>query len=1086
MFDQQTIDLIQSAPPLPGLDLDDLPKELTRVYSTIVALRMRMRAVVDAETYQSELGEAERQLWKIAMAQEALVAVSPDRPNRSAAAFVAASAHQLRFSARRLRVLDEEPSHLWAEAIAPEIAATVLFLIAGRPAEAAQMSRGIRHGADSTTEDQLSRAIVDLAHGRLMDILSRELPVIEADAVQLLWRHLLVGIRRLSADLVGDDRAEALAASAAETFETVKELSVEPVAVDDGTGVFSTFAGPHHLASLLGLASADLAAAGVINVQAPPSIPTDGWRTFTRRLATRRPYLWPNHRDAIGSGYLNLGTSAVLSFPTGAGKSTLAEMKIAVTRLAGKKVVFLAPTLALVSQVAVEVRHTFPEAEATMTDDLEPEDLKNISVMTPERCLTLLGFSADVFKDVGLLVFDECHLMHPKEREGSTRRSIDAMLCLLAFLRTVPDTDVLLISAMISNAEELAAWISELTGRTALAQTLTWKPTRQAKGCVVYPSDQIKKLNSLIAPEVNRTQKSVPVRVRRQLTATPMGMFSLFQTWKTTNEGDYALLDMLGEDILLDAAKKKSSWGNGWSVYLTPNRNAVAAAIAARSADAGVKTLVFAQTIPFCTSIQKQAQETMRPRTVSFNDGEAENYALAVTELGGAPHSYCTPGALAGCHHGALLPVERQVNESLFKRADGVNLMIATSTLAQGMNLPGQMVVIAGDDRFDVELNKMALLETHELLNAAGRAGRAGEAAEGMVVLVPGKVIDYDVQSHGIAKHWMDLQKIFSNNDQCLALEDPLEAILDRIHNAASIDRQDDAYLLRRLPIKIGEGAESARSLLSSTFAAFRKRAAGDQEWIAARVESAIGHRQKLSGVEEVVSWEDELAATTGVLRANDIRSLVAKLKETVGEPLGDVNKWVGWGLSWLEENPTALAEVFRPVTIKSVFGDSYKEYAINTDCALALLAEIRQAIPLWIEGEPLNQLDRLLTGEEPKKCETARDWALRLAPELAYFFGAVTQTYRRMYEVEFGASPDLPLAFSVHGRCVREGFDHPVKLALHQAMGAVVPRVAVHRKWTDIEEHFDGVGDYEKWPDVVERVKKALRRHQSVTKGRR
>lgn len=944
------------------------------------------------------------------------------------------------------------------------------------------MSRGIRLSHESTTEDQLRWAIVDLAHGRLTDILSRDLPDIEVDSVQLLWRHILLGIRRLSADLVGADSVAALPASAAETFETVRRLSVEPVAVEGGIGVFSTFAGPHHLASLLALAAADLSAAGVINVQAPPSIPTDGWKAFTQRLAVRRPYLWPNHRDAIGSGYLNPGTSAVLSFPTGAGKSTLAEMKIAATRLSGRKVVFLAPTLALVNQVAVEVRRTFPEAEATMTDELEPEDLRNISVMTPERCLTLLGFSADVFKDVGLLVFDECHLMHPKEREGSTRRSIDAMLCLLAFLRIVPETDVLLISAMISNAKELAAWIEDLTGRPALAQTLTWKPTRQAKGCVVYPSDQIKKLNTLIAPEAHTNQKSIPASVKRRLRATPHGMFSLFQTWKTRNEEDYALLDLLGEDVAVDAAKGKYKKKGAWPVYLTPNRNAVAAAVAARSADSGIKTLVFAQTIPFCTSIQKQAQVAMQPRAVSFNDDEAENYALAVMELGDPSHSYCTPGALVGSHHGALLPVERQVNESLFKRANGVNLLIATSTLAQGMNLPGQMVVIAGDDRFDIELNKMALLETHELLNAAGRAGRAGEAAEGMVILVPGKVIDYDTKSHRIAKHWMDLQQIFSNSDQCLALEDPLEAILDRIHDAASTDRPDDAYLLRRLPIKVGEGAESARSLLSSTFAAFRKRTAGDHEWIAARIETAINHREKLSGVEEEVSWEDELAATTGVLRANDVRSLVGKLKETVGQPLGDINKWVGWGLSWLEENPTALAEVLRPVTIKSVFGDSYKEYAVSTDCALALLVQIREAIPLWIEGAPLNELDRLLTGKEPKKCDSARDWALRLAPELGYFFGAVTQTYRRMSEVEAGTPPDLPLAFSVHGRCVREGFDAPVKLALHQAMGAVVPRVAVHQKWIDIEEHFDGVGDYEKWHDVVDHVKKALRRHRRAS----
>ena len=1079
MFDQQTIELIQSAPPLPGLDLDDLPQELTRVYSTIVALRMRMRAAVDAATYEAELGEAERQLWKIAMAQEALVVVAPDRPNRSAAAFVAASAHQLRFSARRLRVTDEEPSHLWPEGVAPEIAATVLFFIACRPAEAAQMSRGIRFSGDNSIEDQLRRAVVDLAHGRLLEILGRDLPPTEIDPVQLLWRQILVGVRRLSADLLGDERIEELPASAAETFEMVQSLSVEPVAMDGSLGVFSTFAGPHHLSSLLGLASEDLFAAGVINVQTPPSIPTDEWRAFTRHMALRRPFLWPNHREAINSGYLNLGTSSVLSFPTGAGKSTLAEMKIAVTHLAGKKVVYLAPTLALVNQLANEVRRTFPDAQATMTNELEPEDLKKISVMTPEGCLTLLGFSPDAFKEVGLLVFDECHLMHPKEREGSARRSIDAMLCLLAFLRAAPETDVLLISAMISNAQELAAWIQELTGRTAVAQTLTWKPTRQAKGCVVYPSNQINTLNRLIAPEAHKQQGSISKAVERQLLATPHGMFSLFQTWKSKSKADYALLDLLGDKVAIQAKKNKALWGGSPSVHLTANRNGVAAAISARSADTGVKTLVFAQTIPFCTSIQKQAQEAMNMQPVALNAEEKEKYEQAVVELGDPSHSYCTPSSIVVCHHGALLPVERQVNESLFRRSDGVNLLIATSTLAQGMNLPGQLVVIAGDDRFDVEMNKMTLLETHELLNAAGRAGRAGEAGDGMVILVPGKVIEYDDRLQKNSPHWMNLQQIFSNADQCLELEDPLEAILDRIHNSASINRLDDAYLLRRLPVKIGEGAESASKLLSSSFAAYRKRAAGDDDWIAARTEAAVLHRQKLSGGDQAVSWEDELAATTGVLRASDIRSLAAKFKESVSEPLGDVAEWINWGLTWLEENPRAFTDVVRLRTIEKTFSNQYNDYAVDETVALELLAKIREAIPLWIGGAPLSHLDKLLTGKEPKKCDAAREWVLQLAPQLAYFFGLATQTFRRLREVEIGEAPDLPVAFSMHGRCMREGFDKPAKLALHQAMGAVVPRVAVHQTWLEIQHDVDVFGEYDKWQDVVEVVRQALNRYK-------
>ena len=86
------------------------------------------------------------------------------------------------------------------------------------------------------------------------------------------------------------------------------------------------------------------------------------------------------------------------------------------------------------------------------------------------------------------------------------------------------------------------------------------------------------------------------------------------------------------------------------------------------------------------------------------------------------------------------------------------------------MNLPSQLVVIAGDDKYDLEKNKLQMLEAHNLLNAAGRAGRAGEAAEGMVILIPGKVVQYDETERTLSARWFELQAIFSNSDQCLEL----------------------------------------------------------------------------------------------------------------------------------------------------------------------------------------------------------------------------------------------------------------------------------------------------------------------------
>jgi hypothetical protein len=393
------------------------------------------------------------------------------------------------------------------------------------------------------------------------------------------------------------------------------------------------------------------------------------------------------------------------------------------------------------------------------------------------------------------------------------------------------------------------------------------------------------------------------------------------------------------------------------------------------------------------------------------------------------------------------------------------------------MNLPGQLVVIAGDDRFDVGLEKMALLEAHELLNAAGRAGRAGEAAEGMVLLVPGKVIAYDELKTSMTKHWFDLQKIFANSDQCLELEDPLQPILDRIHAASTIDDPEATYFLRRLPLKMGDGDELARAMLRSSFGAFKTSNAGDQQWIQDRIASALARRKQVAAAEDVVSWEDELVATTGVLGPESIRSIAADLRALHSEPIGSVDTWVNWGLDWLAANLTAVGDVLRPLTIQGVFGKRYEGFEADQIKAGALLGQLRDTLPSWIGGSPLNEIDRVLTGKEPKKCDAARDWSLRLAPEMAYFFGIVVQTYRRMSEVAGTLQVPLPLAFAMHGRCVREGFDHPDKLALHEVLGAVVPRVAVHRRFREIEDLLKAGPDHEKWGDCVNRVQKAERK---------
>src|SRR5690606_28348991 len=83
----------------------------------------------------------------------------------------------------------------------------------------------------------------------------------------------------------------------------------------------------------------------------------------------------------------------------------------------------------------------------------------------------------------------------------------------------------------------------------------------------------------------------------------------------------------------------------------------------------------------------------------------------------------------------------------LMFRSRSAQIMFATGTLAQGLNLPAIAVIIAGsrigdprgEDHDHVQRRKFS-----QLLNAAGRAGRAGFANQGIVVAVPDHAVAFD------------------------------------------------------------------------------------------------------------------------------------------------------------------------------------------------------------------------------------------------------------------------------------------------------------------------------------------------------
>jgi superfamily II DNA/RNA helicase len=1098
MFDNDTVDLINSAPELEGLDLRSLPRQLTEAYASIVSARIRLREGGDVDEMPTEIAEIIRKMTRLAFSHEAIVSATKDMDNRAAAAFVAGSAHHVILLAQGVFSKNGKSSSLGIHGISPEVSATLLFLIAEASADAAETAKNIIVNTHDVVESTLLRSINQLAGGKLRQILAAQMPSpdefltgdINRQAVGSLYYMLLHGVRAVAASLLGTiDEADLIDNDPQVIFNRVKELCVDRI---DGLvsssqhSVHNVFPGPLHLASLLSMVASHLIPSGVISTTPPNGADPGKWFLMMQGIASIRPYLWRNHRQAISSGYLEVGVSSVISFPTGAGKSTLSELKVATALLRNVKVVFLAPTLSLVDQTTKAIANTFPNAEVhreildELLFDLGNDALPAISVMTPERCLAMLSFDPDMFSSVGLLVFDECHLLHPRDTEHS-RRSIDAMLCLLNFTSVAPKADLLFLSAMMKNSEEIAEWISELTTRKCLSLALTWKPTRQVRGCVVYAGDEISILKARlrkIRSEVSNI--NAPASLKRELLAAPFGFFCLNQTWQSESRKDYALLPILSESVPLSTGTVAES--NNW--YLTPNGNQVSASIAVSTARQKIKTLVFTQTIPLANSASKKISETLVSPGCKLTDEERSLYDTVVDECGGIEHVYIEVSAQgtlvssSACHHGLLLSFERHLHESLFKRRDGLNVLVATSTLAQGMNLPSEVVIISGDSRFDPEADAMQRLEAHELLNAAGRAGRAGDSSYGFVLVGPSKVVDFDNSTSRIHNHWSDLRAIFSQSDQCLVIDDPLTALLDQIHSEVQPLSNIANYFLSRLPVDF-EGRQEeqdglARMLMARSLSAFRARKRGDQQWISSRIESAILSRNSNPDVALLLTWAERLAAATGI-SVGVIRELGEPLSQQV-DHWAPMSAWYEWVVSWLRRRSVLIPNLIRRETLEGFLGAPYKRLKDDVSRGEHAAEKIFPLLELWMAGNTLASIEASagVPGNRIGKCVLAREFVLRIVPELSYLFGLPNQIFRAI-TVDRGDAIESPIGLNCLGVCVKEGLNSIEKVALREVSNKRLSRRALHRKYQAIEDNVGVLTAGESFGDVLSRISQAL-----------
>lgn len=439
------------------------------------------------------------------------------------------------------------------------------------------------------------------------------------------------------------------------------------------------------------------------------------WKRYLTLLA--RPLsrgvteLWPSQIKVLESGFLGSDNSAVIRLPTSGGKTRIAEMAIIDTlqRYPESKCVFVAPYRALASEVERSMGAILNDlgyrVSSVIIGSYESDEFEefllqtaDLLILTPEKLDLVLRLRPDISDQIKLIVLDEVHIM------DDANRGIKFEFLLSRMKNRLPTSRFLVMSAVVpdSTLKDFAEWLADSPDRSI---TSDWRPTIQrlarfewqgTNGVIRFEQDsEISDLDSFVPGAISQQQ------------------------YRFVNQ---------------DTGRTNTS------KYPKPNKGDTAAELAYVFSEQG-PVLVFCTQPNWVESICKvilnksiqYRRLTEEPIHTHFA-GETPTRSLKLAREWLGEGHIATQALSQGIapHHGRLPNVVREAIE-IDCRAGRYKVIVATNTLAQGVNLPVRTVIIHTVWRANEE-GERSRIPLRDYWNIAGRAGRAGHETEGLVV----------------------------------------------------------------------------------------------------------------------------------------------------------------------------------------------------------------------------------------------------------------------------------------------------------------------------------------------------------------
>lgn len=399
------------------------------------------------------------------------------------------------------------------------------------------------------------------------------------------------------------------------------------------------------------------------------------------------------------------GRNVLVSAPTGAGKTLVAEYAIEDAVRAGKRCIYTAPIKALSNQKYRDFQNDPSIDVGLMTGDVTINSRAPVLIMTTEILRNAIFESPRLLHDVAYVIFDEVHYLDDRERGTVWEES-------LIFLPST--TRVISLSATVSNVEELGAWMRE-----------------------IRPQD----LDVII-------DEKRPVPLSHWVHCPGHGTFDAWNAGRVRKieEKRKAESDALERQRKRRSRRRGRGGRRGGRRYEAPDPGPLFDELEAREF---LPALVFSFSRKDCErlALRNEGRELLSPeesaRMAELQEELVELFQLDRGHLRGEVFRLARSGI--AYHHAGMLPIYKEVVERMFTRGL-LKMLFTTETFALGINMPARAVVFAGLRKYDGV--SFDFLRTRDYMQMAGRAGRQGIDDKGFVYqLIPGpELVDAPVE----------------------------------------------------------------------------------------------------------------------------------------------------------------------------------------------------------------------------------------------------------------------------------------------------------------------------------------------------